>query len=74
MKHIVCNIDISENVRPCPTVVESDMPTFERGDRMDWGQMILALKKGYRICINPVTPAISPHTTMHQTPPPLQTR
>lgn len=70
MKHIVCNIDISENVRPCPMVVESDMPTFERGDRMDWGQMILALKKGYRVCINPSMPP----SVHHADPGPMQTR
>ncbi len=55
MKHIICEMEITDkSLHPHPTVIVSDMPTFERGDTIDPNQMMQALKQGYRVIINPI--------------------
>lgn len=76
MRSIECVVDVQSSGRPVPTVVSSEMPSFKPGDKMDIGQMVLAWKKGFQVCITPNTPGQPANAGQVQSapPPPLTTR
>lgn len=54
-KKITADVDISPDnfFRLVPKVVTSDMLTFSPGDELPFDQMMIAVKNGYQIHINP---------------------